>query len=340
MPIGTARMAHLSLSNSELHTGVVFDDNARVQAVRAEPGTMLLFPGEGAIEPSELNSEQLRHLIVIDGTWAQARKVLKLNPALRELPRVGLRPEQPGNYRIRKEPSAECLATIEAVAGLLGVLERDPEKFASMLRAFTFMVDQQIEKMERTPNRRIKRIRHRAQSAEEQLFAQRARLLFVHAEVNAHAREMMVPGEPELLHLVAERTSGERFESILAPRRPLAVNATNHLGLREATVRAGETIEACSARWKEFLRGDDLLVGWGSFTRAQLAKEQLTEQEYLDLRLVVARRLQSRPGAPEEAVVRLGGALHASGKEDRAGRVVGALAQVIDALASRPANAG
>ena len=73
MPIGTARMAHLSLPNSELHQGVEFTSHARVRELAAANGTALLFPGDGAVDPSEL-AEPPRTLIVVDGTWAQARK--------------------------------------------------------------------------------------------------------------------------------------------------------------------------------------------------------------------------------------------------------------------------
>src|SRR4051812_30398279 len=64
MPIGTARMAHLALPGSELHRGVYFHDNARVRALMEEPGTALLFPGEGAINPEDVAPGEIRHLIV------------------------------------------------------------------------------------------------------------------------------------------------------------------------------------------------------------------------------------------------------------------------------------
>jgi DTW domain-containing protein YfiP len=337
--IGTARMAQLALPNSELHCGVHFDDNPRVSALRAEPGTALLFPGDGAIDPHEIAPDELRHLIVIDGTWAQARKVLKLNPALLRLPRVGLRPERPGNYRIRREPSPECLATIEAVAGVMGVLERDTAKFEAMLAAFTFMVDQQIaHTAARTGPPRAKRRRLHATSEEARMLANRPHLVFLHAEVNAHARHLDVPGDPELLHLVARRSTGETFEAILAPRRPLAPSAPHHLGLPEERLFAGESIASARARWQAFSRPTDLHTGWGHFSRDQLATEGITSQEYVDLRLVVARRLQSSPGAPEDAVAKLGGTPQAIATTDRAGRVVAALQQVVATLAEKPAR--
>ena len=120
--IGTARMAHLSLPNSELHQGVSFVDHPRVRELAAAEGTALLFPGAGAVDPASLRGRPPRAVIVVDGTWSQARKVIKLNPFLQALPRIGLTPPRPSNYRIRAEPSAECVSTIEAVVHLLGEL--------------------------------------------------------------------------------------------------------------------------------------------------------------------------------------------------------------------------
>jgi DTW domain-containing protein YfiP len=57
-----------------------------------------------------------------DGTWWQARKLLKLNPALAALPRVAFLPRKPSAYVIRREP-ADFASTIEALAEVLRVLE-------------------------------------------------------------------------------------------------------------------------------------------------------------------------------------------------------------------------
>ena len=127
--IGTARMAHLSLPNSELHQGVSFEDHPRVRALAAAEGTALLFPGAESVDPAALRGPRPRAVIVVDGTWSQARKVVKQNPFLQALPRLAFTPERPSNYRIRAEPSAECVSTIEAVVHLLGALEGAPERF-------------------------------------------------------------------------------------------------------------------------------------------------------------------------------------------------------------------
>ena len=143
MPVGTCRMAHLSLPNSELHVGVSFDLNTRIQELAAQPGVAILYPSPEAELPT--SGKLPSALIVIDGTWSLARKVLRTTSILRGVPRLGLRPSAPGNYRIRKEPAPHCLSTIEATAQVLGELEGEPERFRQLLRPFDWMVEKQLE---------------------------------------------------------------------------------------------------------------------------------------------------------------------------------------------------
>src|SRR6185295_2296194 len=55
--IGTARLAHLALANSELHVGVDFQGVDRVRALAAERSgeVALLFPSEGATDAPRLS---------------------------------------------------------------------------------------------------------------------------------------------------------------------------------------------------------------------------------------------------------------------------------------------
>jgi DTW domain-containing protein YfiP len=140
--IGTGRMTHLALPNSELHAGIVFEEHARVRALAAEGA--LLFPGGAARAPHELRDEHPRVLVVLDGTWSQARSLYRLNPFLHELPRIGFTPPTPSGYRIRREPRPDCWSTIEAVAHTLGELEANRARFAPLLGPFHDLVAMQL----------------------------------------------------------------------------------------------------------------------------------------------------------------------------------------------------
>ncbi|HYG68772.1 MAG TPA: DTW domain-containing protein, partial [Anaeromyxobacteraceae bacterium] len=49
LAICSAWLTRLALPNAELHRGVRFEADPRVQAHAATPGAALLFPGEGAV---------------------------------------------------------------------------------------------------------------------------------------------------------------------------------------------------------------------------------------------------------------------------------------------------
>lgn len=333
--IGTARMAHLTLPNSELHEGVSFAGHARVEAVAALPGAALLFPGEGARTVAELATPPT-HLVVLDGTWPQARKMFNENAILQRLPRIGFTPRQPGNYRIRREPTADSLATIEAVSEVLGDLEGQPETFRQMLRAFEVMIDRQIAAAAARTEPPRHRLRERGPwwraTALAALARDPSKLIVLHAEANAHRLGSGVDGEPELVHLVAERPwTGARFEAFLAPRRPLAPGAASHLEIPATQLLAGEPVAPALERWRAFIE-DGILFGWGHFALDLLAAEGEPPRPFEDLRLLVAQKLHRRPGAPAAVARGFGIEVEPSQAAGRAGRVVAASSAVLRAL--------
>ena len=338
MAIGTARMAHLSLPNSELHVGVDFGAHARVRELAAQGGTALLFPGDAALDPDQLTVPP-RTLIVVDGTWAQARKVVRRNPFLQALPRIGLKPAQPSNYRIRKEPADHCVSTIEAVVQVLGALERDPERFRPLLRVFDRMVDVQIDYALRRPGparirRKLPARRPRLDGAVAELRARPGDVVAIYAESNAHPIDSGVAGPAELIQLLALRpATGERFEALIAPRRPLAPQADHHLEVPAARILAGEEVGAALARFRSFVLAEDLYCGWGHYAMDLLRAEGGPERAFSDLRLAAARHLRRRPGGVEQAVRLLGRAdLPAPLGDGRAGRRLAALAALLGLL--------
>ncbi|WP_437736878.1 DTW domain-containing protein [Sorangium sp. So ce1335] len=295
--IGTARMTHLALPNSELHEGVVFEDDARIRALAADPTTAVLFPG-GDADPAA--GPPVRSLLVVDGTWWQARKMLALNPRLASVRRIGITPRAPGNYRIRREPRPECLATVEAVASALGALEGEPARFDAMLRAFAFMVDRQIEHQARSDGPRRRR-RTQAASPLDPLRPHRAapeKVVLVDGGANSGwpADAGAAGPRSELVHLVACRASGERFEAFLRPRWPLGPSVAHQLELPERRLLDGEEAGAAVARFREFVGPGSVLSAWGSFTLDLLAQEGLGRPPFLDVRDLCARYLRRRPG--------------------------------------------
>lgn len=144
--LNTARLAALGLSNALLRIGEVFED---LQALLSQPGYQprLLFPGKDAQVLTRDVAEDLPTLLVVpDGTWRKARKILHLNPLLAALPRVTLSGAPASRYRLRKAPAADALSTLEAVAHALETLE-SPRSFAALLRPFDALIEGQIQAM-------------------------------------------------------------------------------------------------------------------------------------------------------------------------------------------------
>ena len=146
--LNTARLAVLGLCNARLAVGEVFED---LEALLNPPGyrAYLLFPGEGAqpLQPCRGVDDGLGVLLVVpDGTWKKARKLLHLNPLLAALPRVTLAEGGVSRYRLRKAPGPGALSTIEAIVQALDVLEA-PASFAALLAPFEALIEGQIAAM-------------------------------------------------------------------------------------------------------------------------------------------------------------------------------------------------
>ena len=104
-----------------------FGDQREVIALdrRAEPA-----PGQDAI------LRGLDGVVVLDGTWKEAKTLWWRNPWLLKLHRLVLNPPRKSRYgRVRREPRREALSTIEAVGLLMKHLDGGPETEARLLGA-------------------------------------------------------------------------------------------------------------------------------------------------------------------------------------------------------------
>lgn len=100
---------------------------------------LVLFPAPNATPITEYAGTGPIALIVPDGTWPQARTLQQHGP-LRHHPCVTLPVLGPSEYRLRDEPQPGGLATFEAIARALGILEGKQVETA-MIGVFRVMVD-------------------------------------------------------------------------------------------------------------------------------------------------------------------------------------------------------
>ena len=144
--LNTARLAALGLNNTQLVVGEVFDD---LPTLLNPPGyqARLLFPADDA-QPLQAYAPGAQPLLLVvpDGTWRKARKLLHLNPVLVALPRVTLVEGAVSRYRLRKAPGPGALSTVEAIVQALQVLEA-PVSFEPLLKPFDALIEGQIAAM-------------------------------------------------------------------------------------------------------------------------------------------------------------------------------------------------
>jgi DTW domain-containing protein len=143
----TAHLLAMALPSGELRVRGHRDAPLEPEGlVDPERRTLLLFPSDDSVELSPaLMAADPRPvtLVVPDGSWRQASKMPRREPLLRDLPRVRLPDGQVTRYRLRSEPRSGGLATFEAVARALGVLE-GPEVAARLGALFDVMVERTL----------------------------------------------------------------------------------------------------------------------------------------------------------------------------------------------------
>lgn len=152
---GTVRLIRLVIPTVEVFVGESAQDftECRESITSSEGNVYLLYPENS--EESELTltqgcnqsrstselSELQATLVLIDGTWRKAKKILALNEWLHDMPKLTIKPQQTSQYYIRSSNIENGLSTIEALAIALQQIEITDT--SPLLKAFKFMQYQQ-----------------------------------------------------------------------------------------------------------------------------------------------------------------------------------------------------
>jgi DTW domain-containing protein YfiP len=138
---GTIGLLVNSLSNCQLIIGENFTDNYKLNELLSTFNPLLLYPSEQAkilpmlTEPkNQLNKQSNGNvteidnktcLLILDGTWKKAYRMLMLSQNLQSIPHVCLPQEfaNSGEYIIRKVAKANALSSLEATCYALALLE-------------------------------------------------------------------------------------------------------------------------------------------------------------------------------------------------------------------------
>lgn len=150
MLLGTAQLLESSLPRAKVVTGLSWRNLGHAlgdEAVDARRWALVFPDREGGGNEvrsrggAALESSALEGLVVLDGTWSQAKTLYWRNPWLGRLHRVSLRPGEPSIYgRLRAEPRREYVSTLESVGAALTLVGEPPEVEAGLRRVFRTLV--------------------------------------------------------------------------------------------------------------------------------------------------------------------------------------------------------
>lgn len=165
--LGTARLTLLHLKHTAMKVGLSWPSLAKAlghemggrevnpkrwavlylgaaSATNLPPGRELtLLDSKGAPRADQDRAlAEIEGIILLDGSWSQAKTLWWRNPWVLKCRRLALNPKQPSRYgKLRREPRREGLSTLEAAALALARLGAQPEIERAMIASFSRLLD-------------------------------------------------------------------------------------------------------------------------------------------------------------------------------------------------------
>jgi DTW domain-containing protein YfiP len=160
--LGTARLAALHFKNAVVKIGLSWPSLAKAlgRPVADPSRWAVLYLGSAKASDLDTDAEvialtrkgeaadsqrailsNIEGVVLLDGTWSQAKALWWRNAWMLKCQRVILNPKHPSRYgALRREPRKDGLSTIEAAGILIAALERRPEIAATLNVAFERML--------------------------------------------------------------------------------------------------------------------------------------------------------------------------------------------------------
>jgi DTW domain-containing protein YfiP len=283
----TARIVHKALQRCELL--VDHNRNFAGRSLPIAPNAGLLYLHSDAKLLDDLAPhERPDQLVIIDGTWHQAKTIVRDTPQLSSLPCYRLSPTSPGQYRIRREPDAQSLSTVEATVAALRALEPETAGMAQLLRAFHQMVETQLGHPEthavwRSRKDRDRRVRKIPRALEQD----GVDLVVAYGEATPSMPGLSSPTTPRPINWIAQRIrTGERFASCIQPLQPLTDLQLKYMRLEVTDFDEALTPTEFRAKWDDFIQPKDVVAVYHDRTKQLLAGIQATPPRSLVLKAI------------------------------------------------------
>ena len=170
--LGTARLTALQLKKSSLKIGLSWSSLSKALGRDVDPQRWAILY-LGSVKLADLETDRdlvavnrkgeledgqrgilkdIEGVVLLDGTWSQAKALWWRNAWMLKCRRIVLGPKQPSLYgKLRKEPRADGLSTIEAAGMTLGRLEGRPEIETALSKTFGRLLARYREVQETMP---------------------------------------------------------------------------------------------------------------------------------------------------------------------------------------------
>jgi DTW domain-containing protein YfiP len=160
--LGTARLTAQHFSNAVVKIGLSWPSLSKALGRQVNDASRWAVLYLGSAEVADLDTDRdvvaitrkgevaenqrtildrIEGVVLLDGTWSQAKALWWRNPWMLKCQRVILGPQHPSRYgKLRKEPRRDGLSTIEAAGMLIARLERRPDIEATLNASFERML--------------------------------------------------------------------------------------------------------------------------------------------------------------------------------------------------------
>lgn len=144
----SVRVLSLVIPDTRVYVGETDGDFAglRDELAQCDKPIYLVYPSQQSVSVENQSFPADCVLLLIDGTWRKAFKILQLNPWLTQYPAVHLTEGFGSRYRIRKSSRSDSLSTLEASAYMLSALDAELD-IQPLIHVFDVMVDLRIKAM-------------------------------------------------------------------------------------------------------------------------------------------------------------------------------------------------
>lgn len=149
----TAPMLSLALSEDKctIYKGKRFPNNDHngLHDILTSSNSILLYPSKSSLDIKCIETvnkcDKPYNIILIDGTWPQAKAMYASSPLLQNIRQVKLVGTTVSQYVIRTQPTEGCLSTLETAAEALSYLENDPHIREKLLEPLHALCDFQLK---------------------------------------------------------------------------------------------------------------------------------------------------------------------------------------------------